>query len=212
MKSYSLLTLLLLCAIAALCASHFAMSRKLADARAEIDAIRRNYGYIRADNENKVYISSITQHKGSNRDSLRIVVPPGERYSLHLSETAARPSEIPPKAKPRTTVVLNGWKDGADEILSYSIGWPPDREIPTLRVNTQTDHFYTYVPDDWPRGVSLSVESRLEANPQAEFAHNEIIVLLFANAPSLDRGVMLWLEPESRRDARRAAQTQTTEP
>lgn len=187
------------------------MSRKLAAARAEIDAIRRNYGYIRADNDNKVYVSSITQHKGSNRDSLRIVVPPGERYFLHLSETTARPREFPPSSKPRTTVVLNGWKDGADEILSYSIGWPPDREIPTLRVNTQTDHLYTYVPDDWPRGVSLSVESRVEASPQAEFARDEVIVILFANAPSLDRGVMLWLEPETRYDARRAAQTQPTE-
>jgi len=212
MKSYSLLTLLLLCVIAALCASHFAMSRKLADARAEVDAIRRNYGYIRVDNEDKVYVSSIAQHKGSNRGSLRIVVPSGERYFLHLSETTARPSEIPPNSKPTTTVVLNGWKDGADEIFSYSIGWNPERDIPNLRVHTQTDDFYTYTPDDWPRGVSLSVESRLETNPQAEFTTDETIVLMSANAPSLNRGVMLWLEPESKREARRAARTQSTEP
>jgi hypothetical protein len=119
------------------------MSRKLAAARSEVDVIRRNYGYIRTEDARKVYVSSIVQHQGSNRDSLRIVVPPGQRYFLHLSETSARPSQSPPTANPRTTVVLNGWKDGADEILSYSIGWPPDSEIPTLSVNTQTDHFYT---------------------------------------------------------------------
>lgn len=211
MKSYSLLTLFLLIVIAALCASQYSMSRKLADARSEVDAIRRNYGYIRTEDERKIYVSSIVQHQGSNRDSLRIVVPPGQRYLLHLSETSARPSQSPPTANPRTTVVLNGWKDGADEILSYSIGWPPDSEIPTLSVSTQTDHFYTYVPDDWPRGVSLSIDSRLDANPQKEFAPDEPIVLMFANAPSLDRGVMLWLEPETRHQAQLDAQRKATE-
>lgn len=211
MKSYSLLTLLLLCAIAALCASHYWMSRELARARAEVDSIRRNYGYIRVDNGTKVYVSSIAQHKGSSHDSLRIVVPPGERYFLHLSETSALPGQGPPTCKPRTTVALNGWKDGADEILSYSIGWPPDSEIPKLRVNTPTEDFYTYVPDDWPRGVPLSIKSQVAADPQAEFDHDEPIVLMFANAPSIDRGVMLWLEPESRYKARLAAQKQTDE-
>lgn len=211
MRSYSLLTLLLFCVIAALSVSHYVMWRNLARAQAEVDKVRRDYGYIRVDNDKKVYVTSITQHKENSRDSLRIIVPPGERYFLHLSETSAHPSEIPPTTKPKITVSLNGWKDGADEILSYFIGMPPDRQIPTLRVSSQTDHFYTYVPDNWPRGVSLSLESRLEPNPQSEFVRDQVIVLMFASAPSLDRGVLLWLEPESRYDARRSANAKSQE-
>jgi hypothetical protein len=67
------------------------------------------------------------------------------------------------------------------------------------------------VPDDWPRGVPLSIDSRLDANPQKEFAQDEPIVLVFANAPSLDRGVMLWPEPESRHLAQLEAQRKATE-
>ena len=84
------------------------VSRRLADAQAEVKAIRRDFGYVRVKDPNKLYIASIPQHEGK----YRIVVPPGDRYFLHLTETDAGSDEIQIDTKPWITVVLNGWKDG----------------------------------------------------------------------------------------------------
>ena len=81
MKSYSLISLLLFTAVAALLVSQFVMMRQLAEANAEIDAVRSKYGYIRVDDSSKTYVSRIADNE-QDVDSYRIRVPAGSRYLL----------------------------------------------------------------------------------------------------------------------------------
>ena len=76
MKSYSLLSLLLLIVIVGLSVSQFMMMRQLADAQAEVDQVRSKYGYIRVENETKAYISRIASNE-QDVDAYRICVPAG---------------------------------------------------------------------------------------------------------------------------------------
>jgi len=122
MKSYSLLTLLLLIVIAALSVSQFVMMRQLADAQAEIDTVRRKYGYIRIENENSTYVSRIADNE-QGENAYRIRVPSGSRYLLHLTDATFEKSDYPVDPIPTKTISLNGWQEGADAVLSYSIYW-----------------------------------------------------------------------------------------
>lgn len=199
MKSFSLLTLLLVCAIAALGVSHLRMSRQLAEAHREVEAIRSNFGYIRIEDPTKLHISRISGYE----NKLRIAVPPGDRYFLHLTETDATSDTIPTDSKHEITVALNGWSDGAQEIFSYHFGIHVGKDIPKFSVKSATDHFFTYTPKDWPPGISMAAEkTELDAEPQATFSADENILLVHARTPSLGRGIMLWLEPERNRNER----------
>ena len=209
MKSFSILTLLLVIVIVALGISHVRMARELADAQSEVEAIRRDFGYIRIEDPSKLHISRISQHK----NKLRIVVPPGDRYFLHLTETDATTDTIPTDKKPEITVALNGWADGAQEIFSYHFGIHIGKDIPKFSVDSDTDHFFTYTPKDWPPGISMAAEkSELVADPQTTFSADENILLVHGKTPSLGRGVMLWLEPERNRTERQRLAATKAEP
>jgi hypothetical protein len=90
MKRYSLRSVLLFFAIAALLLSHIVTTIRLQKANQELDVVRRNYGYMRIEDDSKINVISLAQERGSNGDALRFIVPPGERYFLHLSETTAK--------------------------------------------------------------------------------------------------------------------------
>jgi hypothetical protein len=202
MKSYSLRSVLLLFAIAALLLSHIVTSTRLQEANQELGVVRRNYGYMKVEDDSKINVISLAQERDSNSDALRFIVPPGERYFLHLSETTAKDNDKLPDGKHKTTIALNGWVDGEDVILRYGVYIDPDKQTPYLRVGSGTQGFFTYRPDDWPSDVSLSTVFQLAATEKVEVSRNEPIVLMRAVSETIDRGVVLWIESETHRNSR----------
>ena len=203
MKSFSLLTLFLLVVIAVLAVSQFVMMGQLADARAEVDSVRRKYGHIRVENESKTYVSRITDNEQDN-DAYRIRVPAGSRYLLHLTDATFEKSDYPDNPIPTKTISLNGWREGADAVLSYSIYW--ESNAPRVVVHTETEEMFDYVPPGWVNGAGPTEGSHLTTEPQAEFSTDDAIQLMWWREPSTRRGIMLWLEPHTKWEARRAAQ------
>ena len=204
MKSYSLFSLLLLVVIAAMVVSQFLMMRQLAEARAEIDSVRSKYGYIRVDDRSKTYVARIADNE-EDVDSYRICVPAGSRYLLHITDTTFEDSDYPDDPIPTKSISLNHWREGADAVLSYSIYWEND----ALRfvVHTETEKMFDYVPADWVAGTGggPSEGSHLITETQAEFSTSETIRFMWHRDPTTKRGLMLWLEPYAKWEAKRAA-------
>ena len=189
-------------AFVALSLSHFLVSMRLSEANRELDGVRKNYGYMKIEDVTKINVISLVQHKGTNRDALRFIIPPGERYFLHLSETTANENSILPSGSHKTTVALNSWVDGEDVIIQYSLNIDPKKQTPYLNVSSANEGFFTYVPDDWPSGVSLSMAFQLDVPNKTEISPKEPIVLMRAKTDSIDRGIVLWLESESHQKSR----------
>lgn len=195
MKSFSLRSLLVFVAFIALLLSHAATSVRLRNANQELTVVRQTYGYMKIEDDAMINVIALAQEDGA----FRFIVPPGERYFLHLSETTAQDNSELPSGKPKTTVALNGWADGEDVILRFGLHFSPDKQTPYLSVGSRNQAFFTYHPDDWPSEVSLSIVSQLEAPEKLELAPNEPIILLRAKSDAIDRGIVLWLESETHR-------------
>ena len=202
MKTFSLRSVLLFVTIAALVLSHIRMSYRLREVNQELDVVRRNYGYMKIVDNKKINVISLAVDRGDSEDALRFVVPPGQRYFLHLSETTAENNSQLPNGTPKTTVCLNTWKDGEDVILRYNLYNDAFKHTPFLRVASQNQGFFTYEPDDWPTRVAFLPASQLKANEKIEIPINEPIVLLRAISERIDRGIVLWLESETHYNAR----------
>ena len=129
-SSFSLLTLFLVIAIAALGVSHYVMMREVRDAKREVEAarqelevVRKQFGYLRIDDPKKIYITRV---KGTgiittaNANRYRLYIPPGRRFLIHVGETEI--SEIGPaeSAMPIATTSVNSWREGAEVILYWT--------------------------------------------------------------------------------------------
>ena len=201
MKTFSLRSALVAMAFVALVLSHALTSARLRNANQELEVVHRNYGHMTIEDATKINVIALAQ----DESAYRFVVPAGERYFLHLSETTARDNSELPTGKHKTTVALNNCADGEDVILRFGLYINPDKQTPYLTVASQNQGFFTYRPDDWPGGISLSKVSKLEAPEKLELLLNDPIVLMRAKCDSLDRGIVLWLESETHRKYRAEA-------
>jgi hypothetical protein len=97
--SFSLLTIFLLTAIAALSVSHFVMLREVRktraqmeavreEARAELELVRKEFGHIQVDDPNRIQISRIEGREAKGGVHYRMRIPPGHRYFLHLADVS----------------------------------------------------------------------------------------------------------------------------
>ena len=205
---FSLLNLLFLVVIVALCTSHFVMFRQLSEARSEVENVRRKYGHIKIDDEKMTYVSRIADNEEAE-DAYRIIVPAGSRYMLHLADANWDGDGFLPDPTPTKTISLNGWRDGADVILSISTYW--ENNAPRIVVHTEADEFFNYVPSGWKSTQGPSEGSQLSTDPQKAFAIDETIHLISWKDSSTNRGIMIWLEPHSRWEAKNKAK-KATEP
>ena len=201
-KNFSLRSVLVVVAFVALLLSQIVTSVRLREAHQELDVLRRNYGYMKIEDDKKINVISLAQERASNGDALRFIIPPGERYFLHLSETTAKGNAQLPGGNHKTTVALNNWADGEDVILRYRKNINPVTQTPYLSVGSQNQGYFTDRPDDWPRDVSLSMVVQLDASEKLEIPPNEPIVLMRATSDEIDRGIILWLESETHRASR----------
>lgn len=198
MKSFSLRAVLVVVAFVALLLSHALTSARLYEAYRELGDVRRKYGYMKIENSSKINVVALAQEKGA----FRLVIPPGERYYLHLSETTAQGNSALPTGQHKTTVALNNWADGEDVILRFGLYINPDTDTPYLDVGSQNQGFFTYRPENWPSGISLSEAYHLDASEKLELPPNDPIILLRAKSDEIDRGIVLWLESETHRKSR----------
>ena len=203
MKSYSLLSLMLLVVVAGLAVSQFVMMHQLADAHAEVELVRSKYGYIRVNDDTKTYVSRIVNNE-QEVDAYRICVPADSRYMLHLTDTLFEKGNYPVDPIPTKTISMNHWREGADAVLSYSVYW--DSNIPRVVVHTETEEMFDYAPTDWTPGSFPTERAHLETTPQAEFSIDDTIRLMWCHDPTTKRGFMLWLEPHSKWESRRTAE------
>ncbi len=198
MKSFSIRSILVVVAFVALLLSHALTSVRLNDAQRELDVVRRTYGYMKIENSSKINVVSLAQEKGA----FRFVIPPGERYFLHLSETNAQGNSALPTGEHKTTVALNKWVDGEDVILRFGMYINPESDTPYLEVGSQNQRFFTYRPENWPSGISLTEVDKLDASEKLELLPNDPIILMRAKSDEIDRGIVLWLESETHRKSR----------
>lgn len=198
MKTFSLRSVLIAIAFVALAISHTLLNFRLRDVNRELDVVRRNYGYMKIEDDSKINVVSLAQEDGA----FRFVVPPGERYFLNLSETTAQNNSELPTGIHKTTVCLNNWVDGEDVILRHDLYINTKKQTPILSVTSQNQNFFTYQPDNWPSNVWLYTVSQLEAPEKLELPPNEPIVLMRAKSDAIDRGIILWLESETHQKSR----------
>ena len=201
MKSYKLSTLFLLVVIVALSVSQLVMMRRLANASAEIDSVRSKYGHVRVDDPSKTYVARIVDNEQS-QSAWRIRVPAGSRYLIHITDATFEKSEYPDDPIPTETISLNGWQGGADVVLSCSVRW--ENNAPRVVVHTETEKLFDYAPPNWVNSTGPREGSQFTPRPQAEFSIDETIRFMWWRDPSTKRGIMLWLEPIAKWDARRA--------
>lgn len=201
-RSFAISTLLLWTLIIALTLSNIVAAWRLADINDELEANRRRYGHITVADPTKTYISRIEDPNASSDTSFRVQVPEGSRYLLHLSDASFDESGPPADLQPTTSISLNGWRDGAEAVLSYSIQWDEDR--PRIIVHSETEEFFDYTPSDW--GESGKSESwTTDARPQSEHSIEETIRFMWWRDSATGRGFVLWLEPHTTWYERRLA-------
>lgn len=201
-RSFALSTLLLWTLIVALILSNIVAAWRLADIKDELELNRRRYGHISVTDPSKTYVSRIEDPNASSETSFRVRVPEGSRYLLNLSDASFDERGPSADLKPTTSISLNGWRDGADAVLSYSIQWDDDR--PRIVVHSETEEFFDYTPPDW--GESGKSESWItDARPQLEYSIDETIRFMWWRDSATGRGFVLWLEPFSSWMERRVA-------
>ena len=202
MKKFSLSTLLLLIVIVALSVSQFVMMQQLSSARREVDAVRKNYGHISVDDPTLAYVCGIAKSQNRVPTAARIVVPPGSRYLLHLSD-ATFDDETPSDSLPPTkTISLNGWRDGADKILTCEVH--RDNGVPVVKVRTDEHEFFNYRLEDWTDSGEMHEGSFISNEPRS-FTVDETISISTWRDPGTNRGVAIWLEPHARAKQRETA-------
>lgn len=194
MKRFSLTTLILLTVIAALSVSQIVMMRSLAEARAEVESVRAVYGYISVDDPSKTYVNSVPNVGMGSK--VRIIVPAGSRYLLHLSD-AKLDFETELETLPVTkSISLNSWREGADATLTYAV--LKENGKPRIEVRSGDDLFFDYILEDWVDSGEPNEGSDIGLDGQREFAIDEDIGIMTWLDPGTGRGVAIWLEPHSR--------------
>lgn len=208
-RSFSIATLLLWTLIIALTLSNIVAAWRLADIAEindELKENRRRYGYITVTDPAKTYVSEIEAPEEPWNTSLRVRVPKGSWYLLHLSDASFDEHGPPADLQPTETISLNGWRDGAEAVLTYSIQL--DKGRPRIVVRSEAQGLFDYVPPDW--GVSDTGEEwtegwMIDAQPQLEYSIDETIRLTWFRNAVTGRGLVLWLEPFSTWNERRLA-------
>ncbi|TWT31147.1 hypothetical protein KOR34_45230 [Posidoniimonas corsicana] len=198
MKSFGLRSVLVLFAFIALLLSHVSTSLRLREANRELDVVRRNYGHMVVEDPSKINVVSLAQERGA----FRFIIPSGQRYYLHLSETTAEENAEAPSGRPKTTIALNSWVDGEDTIIRFGLYVDPDTQTPYLRAASQNQGYFTYRPDDWPSGIALAPSYEFNADAKLELPPDEPIYLLRAKSEHTDRGIVLWLESDTHYNSR----------
>lgn len=213
-RSFALSTLLLWTVIIALTLSNIVAAWRLADVNDELELNRRRYGHITVTDPAKAYVSRIEDPNESSTTSFRVRVPEGSRYLLHLSDATFGQNGPSANLQPTESISLNGWRDGADAVLSYSILWDKDR--PRITVHSETQGYFDYAPLDWD-GSETRESWTNDARPQSEYSTDETIKFMWWRDSATGRGFVLWLEPFSvwndrRLTAEREAESTKTKP
>lgn len=208
MKSYSLSTLLLWMVVVALILSQVILMQQLRVARAEVNDVRRKFGYIRVVDRNKTYVVLIAENEADST-AFRIWVPKGSHYVLHLTDATFDSNESPADPIPTTSISLSNWQQGADTTLSCSLYWENNR--PRAVVQDKTSQLMDHVLSDW---IGASGPSELTWYPgvPTEYTSNQNIPLMLWRNASSRRGILLWLEPLAKAEARRAADAAKPKP
>ena len=195
MKMYSIKTLLFLTVIAALVVSQLVLIGQLRHARSEVEMFRNKPGHINIDDPSLTYVRAITGVHHQLPQSVRIVVPAGSRYLLHLSD-ATFDDETSVESLPITeTVALNGWRDGADEVLTCRV--QRDNGPPVVKVFAGDEDFFSYTPKRWIDS-GQSIEGSFASSQQRAFKPDESIPITRWRDSGSGRGVAVWLEPYSK--------------
>lgn len=169
--------------------------RQLNSARKEIDAVRKNYGHVNIEDPTLTYACGIANSQNQVPTSARIVVPPGSRYLLHLSDATfddQTPSDTLPPTK---TISLNDWRDGADRIVTCEVHL--DNGVPVVTVRTDEHELFNYRLADWIDSGQRHEGSFLSDQPRS-FTVDETITITTWRDPGTKRGIAVWLEPHSR--------------
>lgn len=201
--------MLLWTVIIALTLSNIVAAWRLADIQDELELNRRRYGHINVTDPAKTYVALIEDPNESSRESFRVRVPEGSRYLLHLSDATFTADGPPANLEPTQTISLNGWRDGAESVLTYSIQW--DRDRPRVVVHSETESYFDYAPTSWSR-EGTSESSRVDARPQREYSTDETIRFMWWRDSATGRGFVLWLEPFDAWNERRLAAEKQSAP
>lgn len=208
MKSYSLSTLLLLMVVVALILSQVILMQQLSVARAEVNDVRRKFGYIHVVDQSKTYVALIEENE-KDGTAFRIWVPKGSQYVLHLTDAKFDSNECPADPIPTTSISLKDWQQGADTMLSCSLYW--EKDVPRAVVHDKTSQLMDHVLSGW---IGASGPSELTWYPglPTEYTSNQNIPLMLWRNSSSKRGILLWLEPLAKSELRRAASEAKPEP
>lgn len=201
MKSYSLTTLLLLTVVVALILSQVLLMKQLKVAREEVNDVRRKFGYIRVVDKSKTYVALIAENEADST-AFRVWVPKGSHYVLHLTDATFDSNECPADPIPTTSISLKDWQQGADTVLSCSLY--SEKNGPRAIVHDKTSQLMDHVLSDW---IAASGPSEVTWYPGAptEYTSNQNIPLMLWRNSSSKRGILLWLEPLAKSEARSAA-------
>ncbi len=199
MKSFSLSTLLLVVVIVALGVSQILLLRQLSLARAEVNDVRRKYGYIHVTDQSKTYVAQIAENENPG-DAYRIRIPKGSRYVLHLTDAEFETNEAPKNPVPTKTISLNDGSQVTDTTLSCIIY--SEKQGPRVVVYTKTDAIFDYLLPDWKGTVNPSEWTWLQSAGQTEYSTDQNIPFLLWRDKTTHRGMMLWLEPYATWEAR----------
>ena len=200
-SSFSLLTLFLLVAIAALGVSHYAMMRRVREAllevekaRQEIEVVRKQFGYLRIDDPKKIYITKVEGQKAVGGNHYRLYIPPGHRYLLHVGETEYAATGPVGKPKPLATMSMNSWREGADVMIHWTN--TTEGEKRRLKVWIDTEELFDVEIPDYKRGSKFpNSGSHWSQDPHLGIPPEETIQFFSYGNEETKLGIVMWMEP-----------------
>jgi len=192
MFRFTIRDVLWLMVVVALVVSQIVMMRKLSEAHAEVETVRKQFGFIRPEDPNRIYIARIGGDIGTP-DQYRMHIPPGHRFLLHIADTEIPDTGYPENPKPTKTLSMNPWREGADVVLKWAIY--DSGPAPRLEVSTDSEPLFNYEMPDWVPSPGPSEGNHLQTKPQQSFSPEDRIRFMWWRNPTTKRGVMLWMEP-----------------
>jgi hypothetical protein len=188
--------------IVALAVSHWVQMRKVRQAQAQLKAalsevasVRKQFGHLEIGDPKLIYVGWIE----SRSNSLRVQIPPGHRFLMHVTEMGFPLAGWPENPEPTTSMSMNSWSEGADVFLQ----WRFLREGKNRRfiVKTDSEQLFDYTMENWAEGPLPNSSARIvhSREPQKSFQPHETIPLMLFKNESTGRGVMLWMEPLRKR-------------
>jgi len=200
-SSFSLLTLFLVIAIAALGVSHYVMMREVREARREVEAarqelevVRKQFGYLRIDDPKKIYITKIEGTKAVGGNHYRLYIPPGHRYLLHVGETEYARTGPVGTPKPLATLSMNSWREGADVVLHWTN--TTEGEKRRLKVWTDTEELFDVEFPNYDKSPKFpSSVSYLPQDAHLGIPPEETIQFFSHGNEETKSGIVMWMEP-----------------